>query len=108
MYVDISHYTKVQSDISIHQSVKENSSQGQKHTLKSNKLTIIILNCQSIVPKKANLKCLIDITNPDILIASETWLTPSISSNEFFPSNYITYCKDRVWLWGRIDSPDNP
>ena len=65
----------------------------QHHT--SNQINIIVINFQSIVRKKTDLSCIIDSINPDILIGTETWLSPSISSSEFFPSGYIVYCKDR-------------
>ena len=32
------------------------------------KLSVLVLNCQSIVPKKADLNCLIETTNPDIIL----------------------------------------
>ena len=66
------------------------------------KLSVIVLNCQSIVSKKADLNCLIETTNPDIIIASETWLIPSINSSEFLPQNYIAYRKDREDGYGGV------
>ena len=59
------------------------------------KLSVLVLNCQSVVSKKADLICLVEVTNPDIIIASETWLKPSINSSEFLPLNYTAYRKDR-------------
>ena len=58
------------------------------------KLSVLVPNCQSIVAKKADLNCLIEVTNPDIIIASETWLKPSINFLQFFPLNYTVYRKD--------------
>ena len=46
--------------------------------------------------------CLIDSTNPDILIGTETWLSSSISSSEFFPSGYTVYRKDREDGYGGV------
>ena len=66
------------------------------------KLSVLVLNCQSIVSKKADLNCLIETTNPDIIIASETWLKPSINSSEFLPQNYIVYRKDREDGYGGV------
>lgn len=66
------------------------------------KLSVLVLNCQSIVAKKADLNCLIEVTNPDIIIASETWLKPSINSSEFFPLNYTVYRKDREDGYGGV------
>ena len=60
-----------------------------------NHLHTIVVNFQSIVPKKADLSCVIDSVNPDILIGTQTWLSPSISSSEFFLSGYTVYRNDR-------------
>ena len=38
---------------------------------------------------------LIDSTNPDIVIATETWLDPTITNNQVFPPNYTVWRKDR-------------
>ena len=39
---------------------------------------------------------LLDTTKPDIIIGTETWLDPSISSSEYFPaSRYTVYRRDR-------------
>ena len=65
-------------------------------------LTVLVLNCQSVVSKKADLICLVEITNPDIIIASETWLKPSINSSEFLPPNYTAYRKDREDGYGGV------
>jgi len=46
--------------------------------------------------KKPEIDSLIECTNPDIIIGTETWLDPSISSAEYFNSNtYTVYRKDR-------------
>ena len=39
--------------------------------------------------------CIVDSVKPDVLIATETWLSTSISSSEFFPPGYNVYRKDR-------------
>ena len=58
-------------------------------------LKIISLNFQSI-KKKTELDLLLDTTKPDIIIGTETWLYPSISSSEYFPaSRYTMYRRDR-------------
>ena len=66
------------------------------------KLSVLILNCQSVVSKKADLNYHIEITNPDIIIASETWLKPSINTSEFLLLNYIAYRKDRQDGYGGV------
>ena len=39
--------------------------------------------------------CLLDIENPDIVIGTESWLTPDISSIEVFPEGYQSFRADR-------------
>ena len=59
-------------------------------------LKIISLNFQSIKNKKPELDLLLDTTKPVIIIGTETWLDPSISSSEYFPaSRYTVYRRDR-------------
>ena len=63
---------------------------------KSKSLKIISLNFQSIKNKKPELDLIIDSINPDIIIGTETWLDPTISSSEYFsPTTYTVYRKDR-------------
>ena len=38
---------------------------------------------------------LIDSTNPDIVIGTETWLDPRITNNQVLPPNYTVWRKDR-------------
>ena len=64
---------------------------------------MIIMNCQSIVPKKAEVGCIVDSVKPDLLIATETWLSASISSSEFFLPGYNVYRKDRQDGYGGVD-----
>ena len=66
------------------------------------KLSVLVLNYQSIVSKKADLNCFIEATNPNIIIASETWLKPSINSSEFLPQHYIAYRNDREDGYGGV------
>ena len=54
-------------------------------------ISMIIMNCQSIVPKKAEVGCIVDSIKPDVLIATETWLSTSISLSEFFTPGYNVY-----------------
>ncbi|VDI32891.1 Hypothetical predicted protein [Mytilus galloprovincialis] len=58
-------------------------------------LRIIVVNCQSIRNKKADIDNLIETTKPDIMIGNESWLHKDISSTEVFPQGYIAYRKDR-------------
>ena len=45
--------------------------------------------------KPAQLQTLIQSTNADIVIGSESWLNPSISSSEVFPPDFTCYRNDR-------------
>ena len=60
-------------------------------------LRVLALNCQSIKTpgKPAQPQTIIESTHADIVIVSESWLNPSISSSEVFPGNYISYRNDR-------------
>ena len=57
-----------------------------------------MLNCQSIKTpgKPAQLQNIINSTQADIVIGSESWLTPDIKSTEVFPPSYKCYRRDRV------------
>jgi len=61
----------------------------------TNSLSLLLLNSQSIVSKKASLDCLLSEHNPHILAVTETWLKPDIPSSELLPSEYSTFRKDR-------------
>nr|MCS5551204.1 hypothetical protein [Gammaproteobacteria bacterium] len=69
-----------------------------KLTTNKNKqiLKILNLNFQSIKNKKQDLLEIIDTVKPDILIGTETWHDPSISSYEYFPPDlYNVFRHDR-------------
>ena len=44
-------------------------------------LRILIMNCQSIKNKKAELHTIIDSAKPDIILGNESWLTPDIKNS---------------------------
>ena len=58
----------------------------------------IQLNIQSIVAKRVSFSVLLDEYDPDINAVSETWLSPDISTSEFFPDQYNVFRKGRVDL----------
>lgn len=59
-------------------------------------LRILIMNCQSIKNKKAELHAVIDSAKPDIILGNESWLSPEIKNSEIFPDSYDAIRKDRV------------
>ena len=78
-------------------SPKRQPSSALPHQRKDIPLRVVILNCQSIKAngRQAQLKNLISSVKADVVIGSESWLDPSIKSQEVFPSNFKTYRKDR-------------
>jgi len=61
-------------------------------------LSLVILNSQSVINKKASLAVFLKNHDPDILhfIIYETWLSPNILSAEIFPPHYNVTRKDRT------------
>ena len=60
-------------------------------------LRVLIIRCQSIKTpgKHAELANIIESTQADIVIGTESWLNPSIKPQEVFPSDFNCYRKDR-------------
>jgi len=65
-------------------------------------MKIININFQSIKNKKEELNNLIEQSDPSIIIGTEAWLNPSISSAEIFPPNYEVFRKDRNDGYGGV------
>ena len=59
-------------------------------------LRILVMNCQSIKNKKAELHTIIDSAKPDIILGNESWLTPDIKNSEIFPESFDAVRKDRA------------
>ena len=68
----------------------------QTKSLGKNSIKIAIANFQSIRNKVTELNAFNTVTNPDIILGSESWLDESIGSAEIFPSNLQTIRNDRV------------
>ncbi len=60
------------------------------------KLTCLVVNCQSIRNKVADIAAIAEEYNPDIILGNESWLHSGITNNEVFPDNYNIYRKDRL------------
>ena len=58
---------------------------------------MLVINCQSIKSpgKPAQLQNIIQSTRADIIINTESWLSPDIKSPEVFPSSFNCYRRDR-------------
>ena len=55
-----------------------------ENSVNDHSFKLIIMNCQSIVGKKSVLDNLIYQFKPDTIVGTESWLKPTISTNEFF------------------------
>ena len=60
-----------------------------------NDLLIIHLNCRSVGNKIEELQNVIDLLEPDIICASETWLDSSFPENSHIPEGFNLIRKDR-------------
>ncbi|CAC5405350.1 unnamed protein product [Mytilus coruscus] len=74
----------------------------QKQNKKGNNTKIVVVNFQSIKNKKEELLNMIDTSNPEIILRTETWLRPDILSSEIFPPQYSVYRKDRTDGYGGV------
>ena len=63
-------------------------------------LRLIFLNSKSIVSNCVSLAVLLNEHDPDVVVVSETWLSPATS--EFFPSGYQVFRKDRSDGYGGV------
>ena len=57
---------------------------------------ILVMNCQSIKNKKAELHTIIDSAKLDIILGNESWLTPDIKNSEIFSESFDAVRKDRA------------
>ena len=58
---------------------------------------VLVINFQSLRAKRTSFWLLLEETNPDIIIGSETWLYPGIFEREVLPAIYHTVARrDRV------------
>ncbi|CAL4136442.1 unnamed protein product, partial [Meganyctiphanes norvegica] len=73
------------------QSSSFNISERSLFTNKSH-LRLLNINCRSILSKNSSIKHLLITYDPDIIVATETWLNSDISSSEFFPKEFHMTC----------------
>ena len=62
-----------------------------RQTHNKSKLRCLLINCQSIRGKVADLQALIQVYQPDIICGTKSWLNSTIESSEIFPSNYKVF-----------------
>ena len=64
-------------------------------------LSVLLINCQTLRNKVADLAAVKEKRKPDIILGNESWLRPDINSSEIFPSNFNVFRKDRMNQAGR-------
>ena len=69
---------------------------------RNNNIKLIVINFQSIKNKALEVSNLIDSTDPDIIMGTETWLNEDFHSSEFFPPNYEVIRNDRIDGYGGV------
>ena len=56
--------------------------------LSKKKARILVINFQSIRSKRESFWAMLEYSDPDIILATETWLNPTIAEREVLPANY--------------------
>ena len=71
---------------------------GRNKTTGSNgkKLKVIVVNCQSVKNKARELDNMIQSSDPDVILGTESWLNKDVLDGEIFPENYSVIRKDRT------------
>ena len=69
---------------------------------KQHNLRCIVVNCQGIKNKPAELQAAVEHTNPDVIFGSETHIDSSVNTAEVFPKGYTVYRKDRNLQGGGV------
>ena len=82
-----------------HASTPDNT---KRHKARQVPLKLLVVNFQSIKSKQGPVKNLIESTNADIIIGTETWIDPTVTNNQIFPSYYDIYRRDRNMNGGGV------
>ena len=69
----------------------------------TNSIRAVNINFRSIRNKKEEFLTFLEITDPDIIMGTETWLSSNDNSSEYFPENYMVYRADRTTNTGGGD-----
>ena len=69
----------------------------QKFHRKQNpgRLKVLNINFRSVVNKVPEFHCLVDAEKPDIIVGTESWLSPDICNSEVYPPGYVAFRADR-------------
>ena len=62
-----------------------NSTYNQCNPKSPSSISVAVINCQSLVARKATFAVFIDHCKPDFIAGNESWLSPSIINQEVFP-----------------------
>ena len=65
-------------------------------------ISSLVINCNGIASKKAELESVIDYTDPDVLIITETKIYDTVHTSEFLPSNFKAFRRDRTLRGGGV------
>ena len=58
-------------------------------------MKLAIVNCNSIVNKIQEFQTFLSVTDPDLVMGTESWLKPDITNSEVFPPEYAVFRRDR-------------
>ncbi|CAC5422988.1 unnamed protein product [Mytilus coruscus] len=86
----------------IHASTPERKNQSYRPKPKNIPIKMLTVNFQSIKSKQGQVKNLVESTQPDIVLGTETWIDPTITDIQIFPPNYHIYRNDRNLKGGRV------
>ena len=56
----------------------------------------------SVRNMKSEFRTFLEITDPDIIMGTETWLSPTDFCSEYFPEQYVVYRTDRCTTGGGV------
>ena len=76
--------------------IKKKTQRAKKNGQNDIPLKVAVVNCRSIAKKKPELLNLLEATQADVIIGTESWLTDSISDSEICPPGYTMFRKDRA------------
>ena len=82
--------------------IETNPGSGIASIYPSTSIRSLVINCNGIASKKAELESVIDYTDPDVLIITETKIDDTVHTSEFLPSNFKAFRRDRTRRGGGV------